>query len=132
MAVARAFAAAVAPPLGPWAGLLVVSGGQTGSGSKVTGSVELYSPETDAWRPGPSLLTPRHGHVMWVEPDGSLGVAGGRDASGAYLASCERLSAAPAALKAGKGVLSADPGGPQWVAAGDLPQARFRAAAAFV
>ena len=116
MTTARAWAAAVSPSRGPWAGLLAVSGGLTaGTGSHSTGSVEMYSPDTDSWTAGPPLLTPRHGHVSWVEPDGSIVVAGGRDSAGKYLASCE--------------ILSAQVPGSKWEPAGDLPEARFRAVA---
>ena len=121
MRVARATAAAASPLIGPWAGLVVVAGGQTGAGGKVTGSVELYDPAADSWVDGPSLLVPRQGHVMWAEPDGSVVVAGGRDAAGAYLSSCERLDAGPGTAKTSR-----------WLPAGDLPKARFRAAAVCV
>lgn len=133
MGVARAFAAAVAPTCGPWAGLLAVSGGQS-TGGKVTRSVEFYSQDANAWSPGPPLFTPRQGHVMWVESDGALVVAGGRDAGGAYLVSCERLpaGASPASPKAGGTGATASPATLQWEAAGDLPMARFRAAAVVV
>ena len=135
MRVARADAAAAAPTVGTWAGLLAVSGGLTGAGGKVSGVVEIYDPTTDVWTEGPALATPRYGHAMWVEPDGSFIVAGGRDATGAYLTSCERLStSAVGELKseAGTMVAVAIAGRRphyQWLPAGDLPEARFRAAA---
>jgi hypothetical protein len=117
MVVARAFAAAASPTTGPWAGRFVVTGGQTGAGSKATGVVEIYDPGENSWSRGPPLRTPRHGHVMWAERDGSLVVAGGRGSDGSYLRSCERLSSAAPR---------------EWQPSGDLPEARFRAIAVAV
>lgn len=123
MSVARAGAAAASPRAGPWAGLLLVTGGQTGSGGKVTGSCEFYFSTTNSWSPAPSLRTPRYGHSMWTEPDGSFVVAGGRDASGKYLASCERLFSKTGSEKA---EMMASEHWEPWV---DLPECRFRAVA---
>lgn len=40
-------------------------------------TTELYDPSTGLWSPGPTMATPRVGHVALVRPDGKVLLAGG-------------------------------------------------------
>jgi hypothetical protein len=74
------------PPLGvprdaaAWAaesGLLYVMGGNLGPLSGYTASVEVYDPEREEWRVGPSLPSTRASHCAVGAGDGSIIVTGG-------------------------------------------------------
>jgi hypothetical protein len=40
-------------------------------------TTEIYDPVTDTWTPGPSMSTPRAGHIAVLRPDGKVLLAGG-------------------------------------------------------
>jgi hypothetical protein len=73
---------------GPWAGLVLVAGGQTGG--VALASAEVYDPVADrfALAAGP-MLTARAGHTATPLPDGRVLLLGGVDAHGEPLASGE-------------------------------------------
>jgi len=76
-------------------GVVLVAGGETSTGADpaVTQAVELYDPEGGSFAAGESLAVARARHTATLLPDGDVLVAGGQDAAGAPLASCERWGA---------------------------------------
>lgn len=62
-------------------GRLIVAGGFGPGPGRVTGAVEIYDPEANAWRRGPDLPLPVH-HAMGAAFDGTFVVLGGFAAEG--------------------------------------------------
>ena len=76
MALPRASPQVLALPGGD----ILVTGGQSSFGP--TETTEVYDPETDSWRRGPSMNIARVGHTATLLADGTVLVTGGETGSG--------------------------------------------------
>jgi hypothetical protein len=69
-------------------GRALASGG-VGDWNQPLAQTELFDPDLDAFRPGPSLGVPRYGHTATALPGGRVLVAGGRISASEWTTSAE-------------------------------------------
>ncbi len=91
------------------AGGVAVAGEGDAAAFLALASVELFSPATGRWTPGPPLAEARGNHTATLLPDGTVLVAGGTREGRGALASVEVLA----------------PGAHAWAAAAPLPSPRW-------